>query len=219
MRAFLDAGVLSDRAVLHLKVFAIVAMVLDHVDTGLLGGAAGWHQTIGRVVFPIFALLLGMNLARIRDNDKLLVSLAPRMAIFGLLAAVPYVYVYGWLPLNIMFTLAASVLIVALIRQGSVVLAASVCVFAGLFVDYNWCGLAAVVGSWWAIRQGAPLGAVAVYVGAVLLPVNGNAWALLAAPLIVMGGFIEGAAPRAKWMFYVFYPVHIAVIALVKSFV
>lgn len=219
MNAIWGSWVLSNRATLYLKVFAICAMVLDHIDTGLLNGSAGWHLTIGRIVFPIFAVLLGMNLARIRDNDKLLVSLAPRMAIFGLLAAVPYVYVYGWLPLNIMFTLAASVLIVALIRQGSGVLAAGVFVLAGLFVDYNWCGLAAVVGSWWAIRQGAPLGAVAVYVGAVLLPVNGNAWALLAAPLIVMGSFIEGDAPRAKWMFYVFYPVHIAAIALGKSFV
>ncbi len=131
--------------------------------------------------------------------------------------AVPYIYVYGWLPLNIMFTLAASMLVVAFIRDGSYLLAFALFAFAGLFVDYTWRGLAAVVGGWWAIRYGVPLGVIALGVGAVLLPVNGNAWAMLAAPLFVVGAYVDGDAPRARWLFYAFHPAHLAVLAIAKS--
>lgn len=216
MNAIPGDWALSNRAALYLKVFAVVMMTLDHVDTGLLVGGAGMHATVGRTVFPIFAVLLGMNLARIPRPNKL-TDLSVRMALFGLLAAVPYVYVYGLLPLNIMFTLAAAVLVVQCWRTDRLLLAGVVFLFAGLWVDYSWCGLVAVVGAWWLIRQGYRLEWVAVFVGLVLVPVNGNAWALLAAPLVAVAPHVVGDAPRAKWLFYAFYPGHLAVIALVKA--
>lgn len=216
----IDAQV-SNRAALWLKLYAIAMMVLDHVDTGLLGGGAGVHATLGRTVFPVFAFLLAYNLARAPDPCHLVRAVAPRMAICGLIAQPFAMLVWGpSVPLNVMFTLSLATLVVGLIRGGYGVLAIVPFLGFGAFVDYGWFGVAAIVLGWFLRERGYfDVAAYPVAIAALILPINGNWWALLAAPLIAAVVLaVRGDAARSKWAFYAFYPAHLAAIAAVAWF-
>jgi hypothetical protein len=219
---------LSPAAMLGLKLYALAAMVADHADWMLFDGALGFHATWGRTVFPVFAVLLANNLARWGEPDHMLHSLSARMAIFGLLATPAYYYlVHGTLfpvdfdvaalvPLNVMFTLSAAVAVCAFVQLRAYVLAAALGLVVGSLVDYGWFGLLAVVLPWSAFRSGFMPSAALLVACLLLYPINGNLWALAAVPLVAVATYVQGDAPRWKWLFYVAYPGHLAVLALVK---
>jgi hypothetical protein len=215
----LPYSALSNRAALLLKLYAIAFMVVDHVDQVLWQGGAGLHATVGRTVFPVFAFLLAYNLARIRTTDQLLRSLAPRLVLFGLLATPAYAACFGWTAgLNVMFTLALATLVVGLLRDGQRLVPLGLFVVGGAFVDYAWPGVAAIVLGSAALRYDRVLFGfwLPILIPLALWPINGNLWALAAAPLIWTAFSVPGDAPRWKWAFYVAYPAHLAVIALAK---
>lgn len=206
---------LSDAGLLFLKLTAFVVMVLDHADWLLFGSDLGIHATLGRIVFPTFALVLAINLSRVESGR--LYGIAARMAAVGLLASPAYVYLQGaTVPFNVMFTLALSLLVLALWRSGLCVMAGALAGFGGLFVDYQWFGIAAVLVPMVLIQRGMSLHVAAVVVAVLLLPVNGSLWALLVLPLLYGAQQLQGRAPRLKWLFYVGYPVHLLVLALLR---
>lgn len=210
----------SPRAFLVLKLYAITAMVLDHVDTGLLDGAAGFHATWGRTVFPVFAFILAFNLERAPDPWHLLRSVAPRMTVAGLLAMPFAAYLWPAAPLNVMFTLALATVVVALARLGMVVPAVVVALALGGFVDYGWFGIAFIALGVWLRSVGLlePVGFPLV-MAALLLPINGSWWAVAAVPLLAGALHFAGDAPRLKWLFYAFYPLHLVALAAAAWFV
>jgi hypothetical protein len=57
----------------------------------------------------------------------------------------------------------------------------------------------------------ALLGLVALY------DVNKNLWALAALPLLVLAARVDPPVPRMRWVFYAFYPLHLAAIWLVRN--
>lgn len=199
---------------LSIKVFALVMMVIDHVDWGLYGGALVFHDTWGRAVFPLFALVLGRSVT-LGDAMHLVRAVVPRMLAVGAVASVFYVPVFGPYPLNVMFTLAAGVACCAGWRLGYRALPVWCFVLAGFVVDYNWFGLACIVLAAWSMsRPVMPVAAVLAVMTVVLWPINGNAWALLSVPLWSLATLNEGRAPRLRWLFYAAYPVHLAVLSI-----
>lgn len=206
---FTDAGFLA------IKLTAFGLMVLDHLDWFVFGGALGINATFGRVVFPAFAFVLGVNLARM--SDAAMRRLLVRLLVAGAVASLPYVYLQGaWLPLNVLFSLAAAVGVVALVRLGLPTFALLLWLASGMLVDYLWCGIAAVVAVWWLTQRGYGYG---LLVAALLVvPINLSLWSLAVVPLnwlaLVMP---HGQVPRLKWLFYVGYPAHLVVLAVIAA--
>lgn len=202
----------NDARALSWKLVAFVVMIADHVDWFLYDGALGINATLGRAVFPIFAAVLGINLARMRLAA--MPRLMTRLLVAGVVASVPYVYLQGSsLPANVLFTFAASTGVVWLIRRQLPTLAALLALAAGFGVDYLWMGIAAVVAVWWITQRG--WSHVQLLVAALLvIPANLSAWSLLAIPLVWLTLGVSGDGPRLKWLFYVGYPAHLAVLAL-----
>lgn len=204
----------SDSVWLVVKLVALGLMVLDHLDWGLFESALGIHDTIGRAVFPLFALTLGRS-AILGPPGHLLRVVAPRMALVGAVASVAYVPLFGVYPLNVMFTLAAGVAMVALLRMGWGFVAGVVFAVGGALVDYQWFGLACIAVAAWAFaRSRLPVAGVLAVMALLLVPVNGSLWALLAVPLFALASMFNGPAPRLKWLFYAAYPWHLALLAL-----
>lgn len=201
-----------------LKWLGLAAMVVDHINAVFFARELGlWATVIGRGAFPLFACVVGFNLAR--PSVRLDKSLQ-RFALFGVLAFPAYAYLFGqvdgWWPLNVLATLGVGVGVVALWRSGYRPQAALLFVGGGVFVEYLWPGVGLVVASWaFARRPGrAPaLGLAAALLG--LCVINGNAWALLALPLLAGARFVEVGIPRHRWAFWVAYPAHLSAIAAV----
>ena len=208
----------DNASLLALKVFAFAAMVLDHLDWFLWTGQ-GAHAGIGRLVFPIFGVVLAFNASR-TDIGKLLHKVIPRLVLIGALAQVPYAVLLGAVvPLNIMFTLALSLAVYCLAERRAWLPAVLLLVVPATFVDYAWYGVAGVALTAWLIRHGdqahAWLGAVLFCL--LLTFVNGNQVALLALPLLWCASRLRiGDAPRWRYLFLVGYPLHLVVLAIVK---
>lgn len=205
---------ISDAGLLFLKLAAFSAMVVDHVDWLLFDSAWGFHDTAGRLVFPLFAFVLALNLNRMRDSQ--LWPLVGRMVVVGALAHLPYTFLQdAALPLNVMATLALAVAAVAFWRMDLWVFAVGVPLLAGMFVDYAWFGLLAILVPYVLFRHGWSTAAPALAAGALLVPFNGSLWSLGVVLLVVAAHCLQGDAPRLKSLFYVGYPAHLAALAVI----
>jgi hypothetical protein len=49
-----------------------------------------------------------------------------------------------------------------------------------------------------------------------LTVVNGNAWGLLAIPIVLLAGRVRLPLPRRTWVFYAFYPAHLLLLLIVR---
>lgn len=209
---------LSDAGALLVKLVALTFMVVDHVDLFLYDGALGFNATLGRTVFPLFAFLLAVNLARAPDPVPVVRKLVPRLLVFGVLAQPAYVALQGnALPLNIMFTLAAAVAVVGLAGRRAYLWAVLLFVWAGAPVDYAWLGLGAIVGPWLVLRAGFGFMPALTLACILLSAWCGSPWPFAAVPVLLVATLLDAPAPRWRWLFYVAYPVHLALIAGIAS--
>jgi hypothetical protein len=215
---------LSDGMVELMKFLALVLMVLDHTNRFVLDNGMPSFFYLGRLAFPLFATILGWNLAR----PGLLESgagsrMLKRMCLFGLAAAIPYAGMLGyhWWQLNILFTLAAGAAIVLLIQMrhvAAVVLAVALFIVSGMLVDYAWSGVAVCIASWAYCRRPTWMRFM-IWVAAIasLVLINHNFAALFTVPLLLCASGKDVRFPRYRHFFYWFYPLHLALLGLLAQ--
>jgi len=210
--------VISEAALSAAKWIALVLMVVDHSNKYLFGSSVAWMYALGRISMPLFAVVLGYNLAR----PGMLAGggyrrVAVRLVGFGLLATAPFIALnklpLGW-PLNMLFTLLVAVLAAWLFDKGgsvSPIVGWLVLIWGGALVEYWWPAVGLCLCLWAYQRQpsrGLVLGFLACL--GLLWFVNGNHWALVAVPvLMALQRWWTVKLPRAQWMFYLLYPLHL----------
>ncbi|HHA2817700.1 TPA: TraX family protein [Stenotrophomonas maltophilia] len=205
-----DPG-LSSGARELLKWIALLAMTGDHVAKVVFGGYVPVVSELGRIAFPLFALVMACNLAQ--PGADLRKSMR-RLALWGLIAQPLHALAFcSWLPLNILLTFAlAAVAVHALAnnRPVQLLLAAGV---LPMFVDYQWAGVGSVLLAWIAFRRCAwwPL----LIALAAVCWVNQNGWSLLSIPVVLLTARVQWQLPRWRWMFYGYYVGHLLVLAVV----
>jgi len=205
-----------------LKWIAIATMTVDHI------GAVIYPEyiilrIIGRLAFPIFCYLLVLGMETTRNPKNYLM----RLLIFAVISQAPFYLALGYAPfemLNIFFTLSFGVLF---LMNPILIL---IPVFASLVLNFDY-GLYGIL--WIAcmrlLRANAKYGVVAlILVGASsLLDSDIQIFSLLALPIILLHetGYIhierevsENAIyPRwTKYIYYMYYPVHLTILYLVK---
>lgn len=207
---------LSNVGLLFVKVLALWLMLFDHVDWFLFDGSYGIHSTWGRVVAPSFAVVLALNLSRCAPGAE--VRAFARMMMAGVVACFPYMLLQGSVfPLNIMFSLALAVGVVALVRRFDWVWGAVLAVFGGLLVDYQWWGLVGVVLPFLLLSHGFSLWVAVCVSSACFAWWNGSAWPFASLLVFGLGSLFRGDGPRMKWLFYAAYPLHLWVLWLVEQ--
>lgn len=204
-----------------LKWIGLAAMLGDHVNKALFGDTLPVLSELGRVAFPLFALVFGYNLAR--ENPQWAQAYRRslvRLLGFGLLAFPFSVLAFQrWdlMPLNILFTLAVGLGLVWCIRRNDIagaLIGSLLFLGGGALVEFYWPGLLLIVACWASFARpslATQLGALASLT--LLALVNGNFYALLALPVVWLVSRFDLELPRNRWVFYVFYPAHLAVLA------
>lgn len=217
--------VLSDGGVEALKWLGVVLMTLDHFNKYLLHSAAAPLFDAGRTIMPIFAVVLAYNLARPGTLDRgVYPRVMQRLAISGALATLPFTALGGlgggWWPLNIMATLLVATAVTYLIERGGAARlggAVALFVIGGAFVEFWWPALAIALGAWSYFRRPSwPAVLLALAGFSALYVINRNLWAFAALPLLLLASRVDLRVPRLRWLFYAFYPLHLAVIWLVR---
>jgi hypothetical protein len=195
-----------------LKWLALGLMVLDHVNTYLLGGAHPWRYAAGRTVMPVFSVVLAYNLARGAPGAAW--RTARRALAFGVLATPAFIALRGsWYPLNIMFALSAVSAVIALLQQQRRQVTLLLGVATGFLVEFWWPVIGATVAAWyfWRAPSWRPVMAWALCLLA-LTPVNGNFWVFAAVPLVAVAATLKIHPARVRWIFYIVYPLHLTII-------
>ena len=224
MKTAVRAGLTGNQ----LKLLALITMTCDHIGVSLFPGAE-WLRIIGRLALPIFAYMIAEGCRYTRSRKKYLLSL---VAVAALCQTV-YFFAMGSLYMCIMVTFSLSVAMIwlwdyAMSRPapqgGFLVLGA----LAALWVL---CEVSLFPGTDFSIDYG---------VFGVLLPVliylgkdRKQAFAMTALGLMLLGlsrggiqwfgllgliplAFYDGTRGKAKlkYLFYIYYPAHLAVIWL-----
>jgi hypothetical protein len=201
-----------------LKLAALAAMVIDHVNKYALGVAYPIMEHIGRLAFPLFALVIAANL---RWNTADPQRYFMRLAVWGVASQAIYTWATGRNELNILLTLAIGVQLVlaaqALRQQPSVlgVLWLMVVIVAALPCDYRLTGpLLVMLFHAWFARPG-PGTALLAILGVAVLNVSLH-FAPAALASLVLACAVAWWRPRfprlTRYWFYPFYPAHFAVI-------
>jgi hypothetical protein len=209
-----------------LKWIALLLMAGDHVNKYLLHASVPAIFDAGRIVMPVFAVVLGYNLARPGTLERGAYGrVLQRLGLIAAVATVPFVALgglgWGWWPLNVMaafWVAAASMCLLERGGAGRITGAALLLLVGGLFVEYWWAVLAIAMAAWSYTRRPNWL---ALFVGLAGLGslhlVNRNWWAFAALPMIGLASAVDLRVPRFRWAFYVFYPLHLAVIWALRS--
>lgn len=216
---------LSDGTIEALKWLGLLLMTGDHVNKYLFNETLPYLYEIGRLTMPIFGVVLAYNLARPGARERGVYGRSmTRLAIFGAIATVPFIalggVVHHWWPLNILFTLLAVVVVLDLGQRGSwpaLALAVLVYVLAGYNVEFWWPSILFCIAVWWyATRPSWAPAAIALWALASLVLINGNWWALAALPVVALVAWLEPRVPRLRWVFYAYYPLHLAALWLIR---
>lgn len=205
-----------------LKWLALLLMTGDHLAKVVWGGYVPVLSELGRVAFPLFAIVLACNLAQ-PGADAL--KSARRLLPWAVLAQPVYAGAFGvLLPLNVLWSFCLLAACLALHQRGRSGWAALLFALGGLLVEYRWFGGGLVLAAWLFYRSLAmrpPLRHELVFHGllvlaalALLCVYNGNGWALLALPVVLLLGPRQWPLPRVRWFFYLYYVGHLALLAL-----
>lgn len=197
-----------------LKWLALVLMTGDHVLTVFGLGYVPVVTELGRVAFPVFALVMAYNLAqRGADAGKS----SRRLAVWGLVATPAATLAFGQvLPLNVLLTFAAAAGCIWALERRHWALVALLAIVAPVTLDYAWPGVWLVLAAWhWYRGQGGRPWLVWVCMGLVCA-YNGNGWALLALPALRLAQ-LDWSIPRSGRAFYVYYVGHLALLVVLAA--
>lgn len=197
-----------------LKWIALVLMTGDHVLTVFGLGYVPVVSELGRVAFPVFALVMAYNLAQSgADSGKS----ALRLALWGLVATPVATLAFGQiLPLNVLLAFAAAAGGIWALERRQWALAVLLVLVAPVVLDYAWPGVWLVLAGWlWYRGHGGRPWLIWGCMGLLCL-YNGNAWALLAIPLLRVG-CSDVPIPRLGRVFYGYYIGHLALLACVVA--
>ena len=216
-----------------LKIIAMISMVLDHVGDLFFPGAT-WMRAAGRLAMPLFAFCIAEGYSHTRDRRKYLL----RMGIFALISEIPFDLAFesriGLTHQNIMLSFFLSILALMLydrIRGGEgtdgaqipawktalgVLAVGTVAVLALLLkADYTICAVISVF-LFYALRKKHPLLRSGVGVGFLALTRTVGYYSATGLSLLPLALYNGKKGKGLKWLFYVFYPGHLLLLAGLK---
>ena len=209
-----------------LKWIAIGTMTIDHTGAVLYPSIL-WLRLVGRLSFPLFSYLLVLGV----DTTRNLRNYLLRLLLFAAISQPSFYLALGddWLvPLNIFFTLSLGVLLLNSFKRANPLLALIPLLASFVLdIDYGIYGVA-TIGCTYLLTKAAKLGVlslVALNLIFIFTETPSQFLSLLALPMIlshrsdiyVKEGNNTTVYPLwRKLFFYVYYPLHLTALFLVK---
>ena len=218
-----------------LKIIAMISMVLDHIGDMFFPGVT-WLRMVGRLAMPIFSFCIAEGFAHTRDRKKYLF----RIGVFALISEIPFDLAFeggiDFTHQNIMLTFFLSIVGLMLfdrirggkdaeVKQASfgktvlgvLAVAAVAAVSLLLHADYTVFAVIAVF-LFYAFRQKHPLIRSGVGVAFLALTRTVGYYCATGFSFIPLALYNGKKGKGLKWLFYVFYPGHLLLLAAIKFF-
>lgn len=205
-----------------LKWIAILTMAVDHIGAVLYPEML-WMRYIGRIAFPVFCFLLVEGFHHTRNLRKYMI----RLLLFALISEIPYdlaFYHTVWYPAkqNVFFTLAIGLgMLWFWNHEKEPVMKAGLLIVAMWFAemlhtDYHGYGVL-LIAMFQIVREKKKIWLVLCGLWNFLWKSMIQYAGILAIPLIALYNGEKGNG--LKYFFYVFYPLHLIILYLIKCFV
>ena len=209
-----------------LKVIAVVSMTIDHIAYYILDQLLGMGDTwfyetmrcIGRFAFPIFAFLIIEGYYHTRHVGRYMTALL----VTAIVAEIPWQLLGNEGSHNVVFTLLLGLVVVFLIdhiHDALWLMLMETALFSAiatmLNTDYTWHGICLMV-VFYLFRKHRGLTLLFGFSLLMEYGILGSAIGL-AIPLMYSGrrGFVRGQ--WMKYLFYIYYPLHLMIIFLSNS--
>ena len=211
-----------------LKVIAIVTMTIDHISDVLYPDMLFLH-IIGRLSFPLFAYLIVLGIESTKKPKKYMITLLS----FALISQIPYFLAFGIQPferLNILFTLFLSAVTIYFFNKRSLLAFIPLLLSIILMTEGTYYVVLTVVGMK-ILKDNPKLGILALFalnLQFLLIP-DTQILSLFAVPLILL--HVKNWLKKEilipehslsysirKYAFYIFYPLHLALLFSIKLF-
>lgn len=204
-----------------MQIIAMLTMLIDHIGYIFFPEELGWRY-IGRIAFPIYCYALVQGHIHTKSRPRYL----RRLFLIAAIAQVPYNLALdpgGW---NVVFTLLLSAIVLVILDKlpslwlGIPVVLAAIYLMDYLPLDYNAYGLILVLIFRYARSYGLILGHFLLngfylfYSGWLVQMVSIVPTIFIALTPGVWGLLEKRRLPR--WVWWSFYPAHLAVLAAVK---
>lgn len=213
-----------------LKAIACVTMLLDHIGAMFMRGET--LRIIGRIAFPIFCFLMAEGAYYTRNPRRY----ALRLIIGMLLSELPFDYAFRfgptWGSQSVMVTLLIGFIAVEAIQSTSVGILKLLITAAGFALadyantDYGGYGVLLVIlfsqtrGQWWFQTVLVAMFAwmtPSLWISVLGLRIPIEMFAVLAMiPIGLYSGRKLTTSKVAQWAFYLFYPLHLTVLVLIR---
>jgi hypothetical protein len=213
-----------------MKWFAFGTMLIDHFGRYAFGmSEQSWAFAVSRVTFPLFALVLAVNLARPGDRAARAFRTARRLALWAGISLLPSWWARdAFLPVNVLATLALGALVFAVLERARRVVArlgiTLMAAIVGAFAEFSVPGVLLVPALATYVASGRALsGSMALAGFGLVAGLNlsvGDGWAVVgtfaAAPVALALCRLPLRVRRRKWVFYASYPAHLAAVVAVR---
>lgn len=213
-----------------LKLIACITMLIDHIGAVFLPGYG--FRAIGRLAFPIFCFLLVEGFSH-THNVK---GYGCRLLIGVALSELPFDYLFfggfTWAHQSVMVTMALGLLMLAWSRKKHYyILPFTVCFFTAEFLHTDYGGWGVALIGLFAVTAGNPhkwllqtlgMGLIFCFMDSYRIPIGQlqmpiEFFGLLAMiPIALYSGRKLTRSRGVQWAFYLFYPLHLTVLLLLR---
>lgn len=217
----------------QLKIFAMFAMTCDHAGK-LLFPSLDFLRIIGRLAFPIFAYMIAEGCRYTKNRTKYLLTIA----VLALISQIVYFFAAGSLYQCILVTFTLSIALTYVVDNAlkkrsflsvlyvalslTAIYTVSVTIpnmltTTDFHIDYGLGGILFPVLVFSVNSKWEKLALSALCLVMIALSMGGIQWYSLAAlfPLALYGG--ERGTAKLKNLFYIYYPLHLVILYLIKS--
>lgn len=229
MKAVKHSLVLKDGSNEALKWIALGLMTGDHINKYLCNSSMTILYDAGRIAAPLFLFVIAYNMARAGSMENgAHERTMKRLAIFGIISTPIFIalgnLIAAWWPLNIMFTLLASVAAIYLFERGKYWSGVLTLAAGGFLAEFSLPAIGLCISTYSYFKRPSwfrptwfvlLIGAACSFLLCIL--VNKNLWAFGAIPLILAAAKFDFKVPRAKWFFYAYYPAHLLIILIIRT--
>lgn len=219
-----------------IKIIAAASMLIDHMGL-LLFPQYRFMRILGRLAFPLYAFCIAEGFYYTRDRKRYFWQIF----VLGLLCQIVYFIADGSMYLGVLIAFSLSILLMwtldgvkkALAAKDGTMKAAAIFVLSLaavaalchiMTVDYGFVGILLPVLAFASDKKWLRLGLFSLGLVALCAVIYCSGgldvqwWALAALPLLALYNGKPGKY-RMKYFFYVFYPVHLAILYLIAVFV
>lgn len=208
-----------------LKWIAIITMLIDHIGAVLYPELPGF-RIIGRLAFPIFVFLIVEGFYHTSNLRRYEL----RLLLFALISEVPfdlafYGKIFYWQHQNVFFTLLIGMVLMEILskereRPAVRTLSCLAAMFLAvlLHTDYNAGGIIFIL-IFYIFREYRVWKIIAFSAANLLCYGVGSLQAAAVFAMVPVALYNGKKGASMKYFFYVFYPVHLLILYLIKVFV